>query len=481
MTQIDQIDCKSATAVPRRLSFSSQVLREFLIVLDSITILSVALVTYYVVVGNQTDERAYYGAAIAFVWLVSVSLMNFASLYQLEPVMRPLAFVDKFVIAFATTFLFLLAAAFGIKISDSFSRVWIASYAVSRCLSIVVVRYLASVCLDALSERHVFERRLAIVGNNEQARRLMHHIDVSRPSFISVLGVFDAGGTQPNANADAVLGDLDELSRYVWSKRVDDVVVALPWSSDDQILGVMSKLRELPVNVYLASDLIGFRLPFRPSPDHFGDVPLVEVMGQPFPGWGGIKKRCLDYALAIALLPLVLPIAALVALAIKLEDGGPVFFRQARYGFGNEVFWIWKFRTMRVDQPASDKTVQATPGDERVTRVGRFLRRTSIDEMPQIFNVLAGQMSLVGPRPHAVDHNEEYSRLIRGYFARHRVKPGITGWAQVNGHRGATKVVQQMEARVKYDIYYTENWSLLFDLKILLMTIAVSISGRNAY
>jgi putative colanic acid biosynthesis UDP-glucose lipid carrier transferase len=208
---------------------------------------------------------------------------------------------------------------------------------------------------------------------------------------------------------------------------------------------------------------------------------VVEVMGRPFVGWGGVKKRALDYSLTVLALPLLLPVMALIALAIRLETRGPVFFRQYRYGFANEAFLIWKFRTMRHESVAPRKTLQAVPGDPRITQIGRFLRRTSLDELPQFFNVLNGTMSLVGPRPHAVDHNEQYSHMIRGYLARHRVRPGITGWAQVNGLRGATRTVEQMEARVKHDIYYTENWSLVFDLKILAMTLAVWLTGRNAY
>jgi exopolysaccharide biosynthesis polyprenyl glycosylphosphotransferase len=204
-------------------------------------------------------------------------------------------------------------------------------------------------------------------------------------------------------------------------------------------------------------------------------------MGQPLQGWGHLRKAALDYGLGAILTLLLLPVMAIIALAIRLDSKGPVLFRQERYGFVNKVFWIWKFRTMRHEPIPSNATAQATRNDPRVTRVGRLLRKTSLDELPQLLNVLSGTMSLVGPRPHACDHNEEYSRLIRGYFARHRVKPGVTGWAQVNGFRGETKSVALMEARVKHDFYYVENWSLLFDLKILLMTVLAAMSGRNAY
>jgi Undecaprenyl-phosphate glucose phosphotransferase len=469
-------------ALPRRLSFSSQVLQELIIGIDSIVILAVALASYVTVVGNSAEDPAYYAAAISFVWLVSVALMNMAGLYQLDSIMRPLALVDKFVIAFATTILFLLAAAFALKISDLFSRVWIAGFATAACLTTILVRCIASRALGYLADRGVFTRRVVVVGSGEQANRLLAYIEAARPRFISVLGAFSETSTDlPPASRHHRLGGIDRLASYVRTNRVDDVIVALPWSQDQQILGTLEFLRELPVNAYLASDLIGFKLPFKQSPDHFQDMPVVEVMGRPFVGWGGVKKRALDYTLTVLALPLLLPVMALIAIAIKFESPGPVFFRQVRYGFANEAFRIWKFRTMRHEERPPGRTLQATPGDPRVTRVGRLLRRTSLDELPQVFNVLGGTMSLVGPRPHAVDHNEEYAQMIRGYFARHRVKPGITGWAQVNGLRGATLSVEQMEARVKHDIYYTEHWSLLFDLRILAMTVAAWLTGRNAY
>ena len=211
-------------------------------------------------------------------------------------------------------------------------------------------------------------------------------------------------------------------------------------------------------------------------------MPVVEVMGRPFVGWGGVKKRALDYALTIIALPVFLPVMAIIALAIKLESPGPVFFRQERYGFANEAFLIWKFRTMRHERTSADEDAA---GNSRATRGSRasaaFCGEQASMSCRSSSTCSAGSMSLVGPRPHAVDHNEKYSRMIRGYFARHRVRPGITGWAQVNGFRGATLSVEQMEARVKHDIYYTEHWSLLFDLRILAMTVAAWVTGRNAY
>jgi exopolysaccharide biosynthesis polyprenyl glycosylphosphotransferase len=194
-----------------------------------------------------------------------------------------------------------------------------------------------------------------------------------------------------------------------------------------------------------------------------------------------VIKTVEDYLLASLALLLLSPLLILVAVAIKLDSPGPVFFMQPRLGFNNRRFEIYKFRSMYHCEVPEHRVRQASKGDPRVTRVGRFIRRTSIDELPQLLNVLNGTMSLVGPRPHALSHNEEFAEQVRGYFARHRVKPGITGWAQVNGFRGETDTVEKIKARVEHDVYYAENWSLLFDLRILLMTTVVVLFQKTAY
>jgi len=204
-------------------------------------------------------------------------------------------------------------------------------------------------------------------------------------------------------------------------------------------------------------------------------------MDQPLAGWGVVHKAALDYGLAVALTVVCLPLMLFIALAIKLDSEGPILFRQKRYGFVNRVFHIYKFRTMRDVETPDGPTQQATRNDPRVTRLGRFLRTTSLDELPQLFNVLNGTMSLVGPRPHATDHNEIYSRVIMDYFVRNRVKPGITGWAQVSGFRGETRTLDDIKARVEHDIYYAENWSPGMDLRIMLETIPAVLSGKGAY
>jgi len=470
-----------SASLNKRFSISSRVIPGLIVSLDSLVILSSALISYFTFV--RFGDPSYYAAAVGFVWLITVMLMNFSGLYEFDAITRPLSFADKIVIVFATTFSFLLAAAFALRISTEFSRIWTGSFAASSCTTTILFRILAAQIIGRLADRQVFSRNVVIVGSGEQLSKLLDNIDKSPPRFITVVGVFgnNRKDTPNGVSRFAMLGGFDDMPSYIRSNNVDDIIVCLPWSADNEIAAMMNKLRELPVNVYLGTDLVGYRLPIRRAPDHFEELPLVEVMGRPLAGWGAVQKAALDYGLGITLTILLLPLITLIVIAIRLESKGPALFLQQRYGFVNRVFDIYKFRTMKHTQVPETKIVQATRDDARITYLGRILRRFSLDELPQLFNVLNGTMSLVGPRPHAVQHNEEYAQLIRGYFARHRVKPGMTGWAQVNGFRGETKTLAEMEARVQRDIYYVENWSLLLDLKILVMTAVICLLGRNAY
>ena len=329
------------------------------------------------------------------------------------------------------------------------------------------------------------KRSLAIVGTGEQSRRLVALLAQEGERPVRIQGVF-ADDLPPVARLIAgqemTLPPENGMEHLVSQARlglIDDVAIALPWQEDDRIMTVVAKLQELPVNVYLVSDLVGFRTRFRNPPSHFGDLPIQQVVGKPMSGWDGALKKVEDYLLAPIILVVVTPLLALIALAVKFDSPGPVLFRQKRVGFNNEVFDVYKFRSMQHSDAPPSKTQQTTPDDLRVTRVGRFLRRWSLDELPQIFNVLNGTMSLVGPRPHALDHNEEFAQRAKGYFSRHRVKPGITGLAQVNGFRGATDTEEKLEGRVRNDIYYAENWSLSLDWQILLRTLVICLIGEK--
>ena len=473
---------RSIATSTRRLPVSSQVVPSLFVVLDSLIILSSAAVLHALIVGDQPSTVGYYVVAAIFVWLTTIMLMGFAGLYQFEPIMRPLIFTDKIVISFVTTFLFLLAAAFSLKISATFSRMWIVAFAFASCAAIIGFRTLASVALRRLADFPMFRRRVAIAGAGPQIVELLEFLNRTNPAFISVLGIFVDDPKELKGGVGDVpwLGRLDDVIPHARAHTVDDIIIALPWSADEQIIDLLGALRQLAVNAYLGADLIGFRLGFRAPPSHFGGTPIFEVLDNPLAGWNGVIKLVEDYAFAIAAIIIFSPLMLIIALAIKLDTRGPVIFRQERIGFLNQLFRIYKFRTMQ-HEPSTGTTVQARRNDPRVTRVGRILRRLSLDELPNLINVLNGTMSLVGPRPHALDHNQAFSKTVTDYFVRHRIKPGMTGWAQVNGLRGATDTPEKIEARVQYDIYYAENWSLWFDLKILLMTLVICLTGRNAY
>jgi len=427
------------------------------------------------------DTLSIYVASVCSIWLTTLMLFQFSELYTFEAIVRPIQNFDKILIAFVTGILFLLAAAFAFKLSDKISRVWLGSFGTAALLATFLARLTLAQIFLVLSRRAIFSRNMVIVGEQGHIAPLLERIAQYRPDFVNITGVFADKDSRSSIPEFPIDGNVEEMTTFIRSSRVDDVVIALPWSDEERILSLVERLRELPVNVYLGSDLVGLRIDFSERPGHFANMPIFSVAGHPMSGWGIAIKFVEDYCLGVLFLIIAAIPMALIALLIRLDSPGPVIFRQKRYGFNNQVFWIFKFRTMRIDRPPEIKTIQAKIGDPRVTKIGRFLRRTSLDELPQLFNVLNGTMSLVGPRPHAVDHNEEFSRKIRGYFARHRVKPGITGWAQVNGLRGATTTPEKMEERVRYDVYYTENWSLLFDLRILVQTIFVVIAARNAY
>ncbi len=318
--------------------------------------------------------------------------------------------------------------------------------------------------------------KVVVVGAGEHGQRLVRHLRQAGED-IRLIGLFDDRRDRvPDYVAGyPVLGTVDDLVDFARKHAIDQVIVALPWGAEKRLRDWCGKLAQLPVDVRLCPDLAGHYAQQRRI-SHVAGVPLVHVFDRPLAGWNALAKAIEDRLLAALVILVTGPLMAAIALAVKLTSRGPVFYRQLRYGFNNEPIAILKFRTMYVehcDDGVHGAVPQARLDDPRVTPLGRVLRRFSLDELPQFFNVLRGEMSIVGPRPHAVAHNEFYAELIGGYLARHRVKPGITGWAQINGLRGETRSLEAMRRRVQYDLYYIENWSLTFDLRIIFRTILV--------
>ncbi|MBL8381613.1 MAG: undecaprenyl-phosphate glucose phosphotransferase [Burkholderiales bacterium] len=320
-------------------------------------------------------------------------------------------------------------------------------------------------------------QRAVIVGMNEQGLALAARIGLARYSRMRLAGFFDdrAGERLDLASGYPVLGRLGDLPRYARDERVSLIYLSLPMASQPRILQVLNDLKDTTASIYFVPDMFVTDL-IQGRPSQVYGMPVISVCETPFKGVNGIVKRLSDIVLSILILVLIAPVMLAVAIAIKTTSPGPVIFKQRRYGLDGEEIYVYKFRSMRVTEDGGAIT-QAKRSDPRVTPVGRFLRRTSLDELPQFINVLQGRMSIVGPRPHAVAHNEMYRKLILGYMVRHKVKPGITGWAQVNGYRGETETLEKMQARVDYDLDYLRNWSLPLDLKIILKTVVVVFKG----
>jgi putative colanic acid biosynthesis UDP-glucose lipid carrier transferase len=324
-------------------------------------------------------------------------------------------------------------------------------------------------------------QRAIIVGMNDQGAALAGRIHETRYSKIELSGFFD--DRSPNrlnhAANSQLLGRLRELPGFVKENRIQYIYLSLPMASQPRILHVLDELKDTTASIYFVPDMFITDLIQGRSGSVCG-TPVISVCESPFTGSNGIIKRASDIILSLLILALISPLLLIIALAIKLDSPGPVIFKQRRYGLDGEEIVVYKFRSMRVCEDG-ESIRQAQKGDSRITRIGAFLRKSSLDELPQFINVLQGRMSIVGPRPHAVAHNEIYRNLIKGYMIRHKVKPGITGWAQVNGYRGETRTLDKMQARIDHDLDYLRNWSLRLDLHIILKTIMVVFRDRDAY
>jgi putative colanic acid biosysnthesis UDP-glucose lipid carrier transferase len=322
-------------------------------------------------------------------------------------------------------------------------------------------------------------RKTAVIaGANDLGRGLAARLRSNPLYGVRLAGFFDDRAGD-RIQEQKVLGSIGSLADYVRQHNVDIIYIALPMASQPRILKLLEELRDTTASIYFIPDIFVFDL-IQARVDSIGDLPVVAVCETPFYGFNGVLKRISDYVLATAALACLAPLMIAIAIGVKLSSPGPVLFKQRRYGVDGRQIYVYKFRSMRVTEDG-DQVKQATQNDPRVTKFGAFLRKSSLDELPQFINVLQGRMSVIGPRPHAVAHNELYRKLIRGYMIRHKVRPGITGLAQVNGYRGETETVEKMKMRIEYDLAYLRQWSLLLDLQILLKTILVVLKKQNAY
>jgi putative colanic acid biosynthesis UDP-glucose lipid carrier transferase len=324
-------------------------------------------------------------------------------------------------------------------------------------------------------------RSVVVVGANEVGLKFAAICDRHPNLFMHMHGFFDdrTDERHPRQLPHPMLGKMRDIVPYVREHNIKMIFISQPISAQPRIRKLIDELQDTTASVYFLPDVYIFDL-MQARFDNVGGMPVIAICETPFVGLNSTIKRASDIVVGAAILVLLAPLMLVIALAVKLSSPGPVIFKQRRYGLYGEKIIVYKFRSMTVAEDG-DTVVQARKDDQRLTRIGGFLRRTSLDELPQFINVLQGRMSIVGPRPHAVAHNEQYRKLIKGYMLRHKVKPGITGWAQVNGLRGETATLNKMEARIQYDLDYLRNWSLWLDLWIILKTVKVVLTRENAH
>lgn len=375
----------------------------------------------------------------------------------------------------------LFAIGYATRTSAEFPRRVVLTWAILTPIPLVFL----SVLLNEVVRRFMLApnniRTAVIAGYNDVSQVLLQKLRNDPKLGLRVEGFFDDRSVERLglAGEGQLLGGLAELPTLVHAKKIDVIFIALPMRQVQRVVDLLDELRDTTASIYYVPDIFVMDLIQSRTADISG-VPVVAMCETPFQGTRGVVKRFMDVCLSSLVLLLFSPFLLVVALLIKLGSPGPVIFRQRRYGLDGQIIDVYKFRTMTVTEDGA-QIRQATVNDKRVTPIGRFLRRYSIDELPQLFNVLAGSMSLVGPRPHAVAHNEQYRRLIKGYMVRHKVLPGITGLAQVNGCRGETSTLESMQARIEYDLEYLRQWKPTLDLKILFLTAWQVLRDRKAY
>jgi putative colanic acid biosysnthesis UDP-glucose lipid carrier transferase len=375
----------------------------------------------------------------------------------------------------------LLFVGFLTETTDFFSRFIMTTWLLSTPILIAATHRFVGFLLSQLQASGKSQRKAVIGGSSRLSKLLAEQLGRSPQLGIQFAGFFVDHGTSPSEGYELkpALGNIQELPEYVNQHNIDIVYLALSLQQEERLSQIISDLKDTTASVYFVPNITMFTL-MKSKTYEINGIPLISVWEVPFSEAQYFMKRLIDIVIALIALILLSPVMLGIAIAIKLNSRGPILFKQFRYGVNGQRIKVYKFRSMSVQENGPEVT-QATKNDSRITRVGAFLRKSSLDELPQFFNVLQGRMSIVGPRPHAVAHNEFYRQKIQGYMLRHLVKPGITGWAQVNGLRGETETLEKMQARIEYDLQYLRQWSLWLDFLIIIKTFSTVIKRENAY
>jgi len=450
------------------LRLSSPAVRYVAMALDALIIWGCGMAVYLLYEGTaaQADMPTRYELVIL---AASLMLLAFSSsIYRSWRVNELGVMLRSVVLGWLGAMLMILVWLFFTKSSSEFSRVWFSNWALSTLAVLCLQRMAVYSGLRWLRVQGYNFKTVVLVGQGRASQSMQDALAQSAWSGLRVVATLPP----------------DELAPFMAAQRgqrpVDEVWLCLPLSDEPGIRTALEALRHSTANIRLVPDLFALKLINHGISEVVG-IPMLDLSASPITGNTRLLKAVQDYLLGALILLLISPLMLAIALAIKLTSKGPVLYKQRRHGWNGEEIWVYKFRSMVVHQEKDFQVTQARKNDARITPLGAFLRRTSLDELPQFINVLQGRMSIVGPRPHALVHNEHYKELVPGYMLRHKVKPGITGWAQINGFRGETDTLDKMQKRVEYDLHYIENLSLWLDLKIILLTVFKGFVHRNAY
>src|SRR3982075_2275876 len=469
-------------------AYSAIVIAGAVRVADFVLLSVVGIAIYLGYVARLSGFNWQYIAAILGMAAAAVMCFQAADIYEVQVFRGQLRQMTRMISSWAFVFLLFIGASFFAKLGGEVSRLWLSAFFFVGLAALIAERLFLRAMVRGWAREGRLDRRTIVVGADQNGETLVKALKVQEDSDICMLGVFDDRNddrAMDTCGGSPKLGKVDDIVEFARRTRIDLVLFALPISAETRILEMLKKLWVLPVDIRLSAHTNKLR--FRPrSYSYLGKVPTLDVFEAPITDWDQVMKSLFDRAVGALLLVMLAPVMALVALAVKLDSPGPVLFRQKRFGFNNERIDVFKFRSMYHHQADPLATKVVTKKDPRVPPAGRFIRQPSLDELPQLFNVVfARNLSLVGPRPHAVQgklQSRLFDEAVDGYFARHRVKPGITGWAQINGWRGEVDSEEKIQKRVEFDLYYIENWSALFDLYILLKTpLALMMKNENAY
>jgi len=460
----------------------AQILNGLVAVIDACIVLLSGLAAAKIA---HTGDRQIVGLVALLGTLLTVNLTHVQGGYRLESISRVRASLAIAISSLGASFATLFILAFVTDVPEQDKEIWLPAWLLGSCALAIAWRLALGNRVDNWRRNGRLGENIAILGATHIAQRLLYSLASTQERRGRVVGIFDERKTRlaGHCGGHKILGGIDDLIWEIRANHIDVVVLALPLSAERRINEILARLSCVAVDIRLCPDHFGMQLgQFEVT--HLGSTSLLCAQDRPLRHWRHIAKIIEDRILAALILTLIAPVMATIALLIKIDSPGPVLFRQSRWGYNNQLFQMLKFRTMYHAMADRDGDVLVTRDDSRVTPLGRFLRRTSLDELPQFFNVLMGDMSIVGPRPHALAVKAGglmYQDAVRNYDSRHRMKPGITGWAQINGWRGETKTVEQIVRRVEHDLYYVDNWSIYLDLRIIAMTVLKGFTSPLAY